>query len=34
VFNLGYDGAMAERYPWVAGLSGDIEGHPRRRSVP
>ncbi|WP_448586751.1 sterol desaturase family protein [Thermaurantiacus sp.] len=33
VFNLGYDAAIAERYPWVARLSGGAaEGHPRRRA--
>ena len=30
VFNLGYDAAEAERYPWVAQLS---EGAPRRRAA-
>ena len=33
VFNLGYDEAVAQRYPWVKQLSGGIaSGHPRRRS--
>lgn len=33
VFNLGYDDAMARRYPWVAGLSGGVAvGHPRQRN--
>ena len=32
VFNLGYTKSMAERYPWVAALSGGVaEGHPRAR---
>ncbi len=34
VFNLGYDEAVAARYPWVKDLSGGIaSGHPRRRSM-
>lgn len=32
VFNLGYDQQAAERWPWVAELSGGVAtGHPRRR---
>ena len=32
VFNLGYTPEMAERYPWVAELSGGVAtGHPRER---
>ena len=32
VFNLGYTPEVAERYPWVAELSGGVAtGHPRRR---
>lgn len=32
VFNLGYTDEVADRYPWVAELSGGVEkGHPRRR---
>lgn len=32
VFNLGYTKEVAERYPWVARLSGGVEeGHPRQR---
>jgi sterol desaturase/sphingolipid hydroxylase (fatty acid hydroxylase superfamily) len=32
VFNLGYDDAMAARYPWVAELSGGVaKGTPRDR---
>ena len=30
-FNLGYDRGMAERYPWVAQISGELEGRPRRQ---
>jgi len=33
VFNLGYTPEMAERYPWVARLSGGVAmGHPRQRA--
>ncbi|MBA3895906.1 MAG: sterol desaturase family protein [Sphingomonadaceae bacterium] len=33
VFNLGYTPKVAERYPWVAELSGGVwEGHPRQRN--
>ena len=33
VFNLGYTPEVAQRYPWVAELSGGVAtGHPRRRS--
>lgn len=32
VFNLGYTPEVAQRYPWVAKLSGGVAtGHPRRR---
>jgi len=32
VFNLGYTPEVAERYPWVAELSGGVAtGHPRQR---
>lgn len=31
VFNLGYDHAMADRYPWVAEISGEREPERRRR---
>jgi len=32
VFNLGYTPEMAEKYPWVAELSGGVAtGHPRQR---
>ncbi len=32
VFNLGYDEKAAERWPWVARLSGGVAtGHPRQR---
>jgi sterol desaturase/sphingolipid hydroxylase (fatty acid hydroxylase superfamily) len=31
VFNLGYDGATAERYPWVAEISAEVPVRPRRR---
>jgi sterol desaturase/sphingolipid hydroxylase (fatty acid hydroxylase superfamily) len=32
VFNLGYTEEVAQRYPWVARLSGGVAvGHPRRR---
>ncbi|MCS6986699.1 MAG: sterol desaturase family protein [Sphingomonadaceae bacterium] len=32
VFNLGYTEEVAQRYPWVARLSGGVvSGHPRRR---
>jgi sterol desaturase/sphingolipid hydroxylase (fatty acid hydroxylase superfamily) len=32
VFNLGYTPEVAERYPWVAQLSGGVAtGHPRQR---
>jgi len=32
VFNLGYDEAAAQRWPWVARLSGGVAtGHPRQR---
>src|SRR5688500_6747597 len=32
VFNLGYTPEVAQRYPWVAELSGGVAtGHPRRR---
>ncbi len=32
VFNLGYTPDVADRYPWVAELSGGVEtGHPRQR---
>jgi sterol desaturase/sphingolipid hydroxylase (fatty acid hydroxylase superfamily) len=32
VFNLGYTPEVADRYPWVAKLSGGVKtGHPRRR---
>jgi sterol desaturase/sphingolipid hydroxylase (fatty acid hydroxylase superfamily) len=32
VFNLGYTPEVAQRYPWVARLSGGVAGgHPRRR---
>ncbi|MBK5919835.1 fatty acid hydroxylase [Rhodothalassium salexigens] len=35
VFNLGYDAAMAARYPWVAELSGGVdERHPKHRRPP
>jgi sterol desaturase/sphingolipid hydroxylase (fatty acid hydroxylase superfamily) len=34
VFNLGYTPEIAERYPWVAKLSGGVEtNHPRRRDA-
>jgi sterol desaturase/sphingolipid hydroxylase (fatty acid hydroxylase superfamily) len=34
VFNLGYTPHVAERYPWVAKLSGGVEtSHPRRRDA-
>jgi sterol desaturase/sphingolipid hydroxylase (fatty acid hydroxylase superfamily) len=33
VFNLGYTSDVAERYPWVAELSGGVAtGHPRQRA--
>jgi sterol desaturase/sphingolipid hydroxylase (fatty acid hydroxylase superfamily) len=33
VFNLGYTPEVAERYPWVARLSGGVAtGHPRQRT--
>ncbi len=33
VFNLGYTDEVADRYPWVADMSGGVEkGHPRRRA--
>lgn len=33
VFNLGYDAGMADRYPWVARLSGGVAtDHPRHRA--
>jgi hypothetical protein len=32
VFNLGYTPQVAERYPWVARLSGGVAtGHPSQR---
>jgi len=32
VFNLGYTPDVAQRYPWVAELSGGVAtGHPRKR---
>ncbi len=34
VFNLGYTEEVAQRYPWVARLSGGVAvGHPRRRTA-
>ena len=34
VFNLGYTPDVAERYPWVANLSGGVAtGHPRQRDA-
>ena len=34
VFNLGYDDAAAEKYPWVARLSGGVKsGTPRDRRM-
>lgn len=33
VFNLGYDRDMAERYPWVAKASNDLEAAPRRKQL-
>ena len=34
VFNLGYTPDVAERYPWVANLSGGVAtGHPRKRDA-
>ena len=34
VFNLGYTAEVAQRYPWVAELSGGVaSGHPRRRGA-
>jgi sterol desaturase/sphingolipid hydroxylase (fatty acid hydroxylase superfamily) len=34
VFNLGYTPEAAERYPWVAELSGGVAtGHPRKRNA-
>jgi sterol desaturase/sphingolipid hydroxylase (fatty acid hydroxylase superfamily) len=34
VFNLGYTDQMAERFPWVARMSGGVaKGHPRKRAA-